>query len=404
MLAFLFALAITIPHTDATVGYAAIDLKSGRRISSNGNERFPMASVFKFPVALVALQRVDAGELKLDDAITIQPSQFSRGHSPLRDSAMGKPVSVTIRRLIELMVSESDNTAVDYFIRRFGGAAITSRIRALGGAGVRIDRPENDIAEAIQKHGIPAYIRDPRDTATPDGMASLLSAFARHKDGLSPASHDLLLQFMTNSHNPVRIGSSLPTGAVVTHKTGTMPGVFNDVGIITSADGKHHIAIAIFTKKASEQDEKLALRVVGQIAREVFDAFAPQQQMSIEQELHSSTPNMAAISVSNMRSKSSGTSISPFKKPSRFGFFGESRAETFTSGLPAFAMMKDSPFAARSTTFDSWVSSWANFRHSLSATAGSPPPAGPARFFPSERMPPPSTVTRAGRRRRFPLM
>ena len=274
MLAFLLALAITIPRTDATVGYTAIDIESGRRISSNGNERFPMASVFKFPVALVVLRHVDAHELKLDDTITIQPSQFSRGHSPLRDSANGKPVTVTVRRLIELMVSESDNTAVDYFIRRFGGTAITSRVRELGGEGVRIDRPENDIAEAIQKHGIAAYVRDPRDTATPDSMAALLSAFARRKDGLSSASHELLLQFMTRSHNPVRIGSSLPAGAVVTHKTGTMPGVFNDVGLITSADGKHHIAVAIFTKKASEQDEKLALRVVGQIAREIFEAFS----------------------------------------------------------------------------------------------------------------------------------
>jgi beta-lactamase class A len=274
MLHLLLAFAITVPNTDAMVGYSALDIETGRKISSNASERFPMASVFKFPVALVVLQNVDAGEPKLDDAITIQPSQFSRGHSPLRDSANGKPVTVTVRRLIELMVSESDNTAVDYFIRRLGAAAITSRIRALGADGVRIDRPENDIAEFIDKHGIAAYVRDARDTATPDGMASLLAALARRKDGLTPASHNLLLRFMTESHNPVRIASALPAGTVVAHKTGTMPGVFNDVGIITSADGKHHFAIAIFTKKAAGQDENLALRVVGQIAREAYDAFA----------------------------------------------------------------------------------------------------------------------------------
>lgn len=78
---------------------------------------------------------------------------------------------------------------------------------------------------------------------------------------------------MTASHNPVRIASSLPYGAIVAHKTGTMPGVFNDVGIITSADGKHHIAIAIFTKKPALQDEKLALSIVGQIASLVYYAF-----------------------------------------------------------------------------------------------------------------------------------
>jgi beta-lactamase class A len=270
MLSFLFAVAITLPHTDATVGYAAVDLETGRTISSNATDRFPMASVFKFPVALVVLQRVDTGEFKLDGPITIQPSQFSRGHSPLRDSANGKAVTITVRRLIELMVSESDNTTVDYFIRRLGAAEITSRIR---GDGIRIDRPENDIAIFIEKRGIAAYVRDPRDTSTPAGMAALLAAFARRKDGLTPASHDLLLHLMTASNNPVRIASALPAGAMVAHKTGTMPGVFNDVGIITSADGKHHIVVAIFTKKAAAQDENVALRVVSQIARAVYDTF-----------------------------------------------------------------------------------------------------------------------------------
>jgi beta-lactamase class A len=274
MLALLLAIAIAIPPTDGTVGYSAIEIETGRTASSNGSDHFPMASVFKFPVALVVLQRADAGEFKLNDPITIQPSQFSRGHSPLPDSAKGRPVMVTVRRLVELMVTESDNTAVDYFIRRLAGANITAQIGAIGGAGVRVDRPENDIAVAISTHGIAAYIADPRDTALPDGMASLLAAFARRKDGLTPTSHDLLLQFMTKSHNPVRLASALPAGAIVAHKTGTMPGVFNDLGIITSADGKHHIAIAIFTKKAAEQNEDVALKVVGQIARAVYDEFA----------------------------------------------------------------------------------------------------------------------------------
>jgi beta-lactamase class A len=261
-------------QTDAVAGVSVVDLESGRRVTLHGTDRFPMASVFKFPVALVVLQRVDAGEFHLDDAITIKPSQFSRGHSPLRDSANGKAVTVTVRRLIELMVSESDNTAVDYFIRRLGAATITRRLRPLSGDGIRIDRPENDIAVFIGKHGIPAYVRDPRDTATPDGMAALLSAFALRKDGLQPASHDLLLHFMTASHNPVRIASALPSGVAVAHKTGTMPGVFNDVGIITSANGKHHIVVAIFTKRAAAQNEDVALRVVSQIARAVYDAYA----------------------------------------------------------------------------------------------------------------------------------
>ena len=71
--------------------------------------------------------------------------------------------------------------------------------------------------------------------------------------------------------------------------------------------------------------------------------------------VHSPIPKSAAISRSPMRSKSFGTSISPFRKPRRFGFRGASTRETLTSGLPALAMTNASPFAARSTRRESWV-------------------------------------------------
>jgi beta-lactamase class A len=48
MLAFLLAVALTIPKIDATVGYAAIDIETGRTASFNAHDHFPMASVFKF--------------------------------------------------------------------------------------------------------------------------------------------------------------------------------------------------------------------------------------------------------------------------------------------------------------------------------------------------------------------
>ena len=37
----------------------------------------------------------------------------------------------------------------------------------------------------------------------------------------------------------VAVELGLPAGATLAHKTGTMPGVMNDVGIITSPGGHH---------------------------------------------------------------------------------------------------------------------------------------------------------------------
>ena len=88
----LLAAAFQLPpqSSDAVIGVSAIHLESGRRIGVRGTERFPMGSVYKFPIVLAALQRVDAGTLKLDQEITIEPKDFSPGWSPLRDEREGE--------------------------------------------------------------------------------------------------------------------------------------------------------------------------------------------------------------------------------------------------------------------------------------------------------------------------
>jgi beta-lactamase class A len=257
----LLAAAFQLPpqSSDAVIGVSAVHLESGRRISVRGTERFPMGSVYKFPIVLTALQRVDAGTLKPDQKITIEPKDFSPGWSPLREEAKGKPVTLTVRELLRYTVSISDNTASDNTLRLLGGPAVVSkRMAELGVAGIRIDRPEKTIAGHLSEpDGRALYAKDPRDTAAPDEMAALLAAFWNRRDGLSKASHELLMQWMIDTPTGVRrIKSAVPTGSVVAHKTGTMPGVINDAAIVTSPDGKDHIVLVIFSKAGTSPEKK----------------------------------------------------------------------------------------------------------------------------------------------------
>jgi beta-lactamase class A len=76
---------------------------------------------------------------------------------------------------------------------------------------------------------------------------------------------------MTNSETgPRRIKAGVPGDAVVAHKTGTMPGTTNDAGIITSPDGRDHIAIAIFTKASKTDNTKVAEDDIAAITRAVY--------------------------------------------------------------------------------------------------------------------------------------
>lgn len=243
ILALLFSLSLK----QTVIGYTAIHLETGKRVSVRGAEAFPMGSVYKFPIGVSVLRRIDAGTLKIDQKVTI--TEFSPGHSPLRDRAKGKPITVTIGELLALMVRDSDNTPCDYFIGMIGAEVIT---REVGIPGIRIDRQERQIAKDIRKHGRAHFATDPRDTATPDALAAYLTKMWRGQLGLSKESHALLVQLMTDTKTgPKRIKSVLPRGASLAHKTGTMPGTVNDVGVITTASGQH-LVIAVLTKKGPE--------------------------------------------------------------------------------------------------------------------------------------------------------
>ena len=267
MITLILAAALVLPpqKSDAVIGVAAIHLESGRRVTVRGTERFPMGSVYKFPIALTVLKRVDSGTLSLRREVTIEPKEFAPGWSPLRDDAGQRPITLTVRELLRHMVSISDNTASDALMKLVGGPfSVTTRMAELGFGGIRIDRSETQMARDLRADGgVERYAVDARDTSSPENMAELLAAFWQRRDGLTKESHDLLVHWMTvTPTGPRRIKAGVPDATLV-HKTGTMPGTVNDVGILVSPDGKHHVAIAIFTKgsrrdKTAEAEDDIA--------------------------------------------------------------------------------------------------------------------------------------------------
>ena len=75
------------PAAKGRVGVAAQLLESGETADLHGEEHFPMHSVYKLPISMAVLQRVDRGELKLDQKVKVKPSDFVRTgmYSPVRD-------------------------------------------------------------------------------------------------------------------------------------------------------------------------------------------------------------------------------------------------------------------------------------------------------------------------------
>jgi beta-lactamase class A len=285
-----------------TLGVTAIHVETGRRVSLNGAERFPMASVYKFPIALRVLQRVERGEVRLDDTLRLGEFDFRIGYSPIAEMANNTPVTFTVGRLLELMLGESDNTASDAMLRLAGGpAAVTARLRELGIQGIDVNRPEGqlimehrgvreyppesqwtlamferlsrNISQAEREAAWRRYVDDPRDTSSPDAMADLLVKLHRREVLTAAPNVERVLRIMTETPSgPARLKGLLPAGTVVAHKTGSMGGTTNDVGLVTLPDGAGHLAIAVFVK-GSPKEQPERERAIAEIARTIYDYF-----------------------------------------------------------------------------------------------------------------------------------
>jgi beta-lactamase class A len=250
-------------------GASAMLIETGETASFHGTDRFPMQSVYKFPIAMAVLHDVDLGLLRLDQAVKVAKAEMVPPalRSPLRDRHPNGAI-VPLRELLRFAVSESDGTASDVLFRLAGGAArITQYLRDLGIDGVMIATTEM----AMSRDTSVQY----RNWAQPAGMAALLRAFHEGR-GLLPASRTLLHHLMVHTPTgPNRLKGLLPPEAEVAHKTGTsgtaggLTAATNDVGIITLPDGRH-AAIAVFV---SDSPASLAVRerVIARIARAAWD-------------------------------------------------------------------------------------------------------------------------------------
>jgi beta-lactamase class A len=244
-------------------------LESGESVSLNGNQRFPMQSVYKLPIAMAVLNQVDQGNLTLDQKIQIEANDIVQGSQVLDENSQGKEFSLS--ELLQYMVSRSDNTACDVLLRLIGEPQrVTEYLSSLGIHDIVVANTEKELAQdpAVQY----------RNSTTPDAAVVLLRTLHEGR-GLSKSSQALLLQWMTETQTGLkRIKGLLPEGTVVAHKTGTsstengVTAATNDVGLVTLPSGQH-LAIAVFISD-SQATDVIREEVIAKAARAAWDEWS----------------------------------------------------------------------------------------------------------------------------------
>jgi beta-lactamase class A len=225
------------------------------------------ASVFKLPVLVEFCRQVAAGQLRATERIRVPAEGRTMGPSGL--SVLQDEVELSLRDLAVLMMSVSDNCATDVLLERVGLGRVNDGLRALGFAVTTLagdcrdllgelieDMGGRDAADLISAATDPASLAgvrslDPASTnrTTARETTSLLARIwqdtAGPPDACAEARRILGLQLFRD-----RLRSGFGDDVRVSGKTGTLPGIRNEAGVVEYPDGRCY-AVAVFTRARS---------------------------------------------------------------------------------------------------------------------------------------------------------
>jgi beta-lactamase class A len=281
-------------------------LESGREFYVNRSVRYPMASVFKVPVAIQLLALVEDGRADLDKMVELRAHDLRPGSGRLVKGFI-EPRRIAVRELLERMLVDSDATATDYLLGEIGGVrAVQARLQTLGLGGISVDRTAGHLQAAAlgfdnlaadvgptpadmdrmiqtlprsRRTGrIAAFMKDERDTATPEGLVAMLTK-VRNGETLGRPHTNVLLDIMHRCRTGKgRLPAGLPPGTKVARKTGTFSRLItNDAGIITLPGKLGHVVVTVQIKEASRPLEAQE-RAIAEVARAVYHHFTARAQ------------------------------------------------------------------------------------------------------------------------------
>jgi beta-lactamase class A len=231
------------------LGCVICDGAGERWAAWNAGHRFATASVIKVAVLLALAADVDAGRSRWDQAMSMASDDPAGGSGVIQHLT---PLPYTLRDLATLMIIVSDNRATNAIIDLVGMDRINAYLSRAGWQDTVLSRRMMDLEARARGR---ENVSTPHDTA--DQLRRLLVG-----ELATPATTSLLIDMLRAQTERDRLPAWLAPDVVVANKTGTLPGVLNDAGILFLPTGP--VIAAIFTNDLVVNAEgRVAIQEIG---------------------------------------------------------------------------------------------------------------------------------------------
>lgn len=275
------------------LGVSVKHLGTGEEASYNGDRLFPTASVFKVPVLVEFYRQAERGALSLDQQVVLTERDKVPGSGVLKELSEG--LSVSLRDLLSLMMMVSDNTATDLIAGRVGFNNVNKTLDELGLQKTRVqkycreilfdlvgvnDTPLEEmtidlfgeLSEDGEYDGSWSLGVEDNDVTTPNEMTRLLELIVNGEAAGRESCDEILAIMGKCQTGQYRIPKYLPKKEVVLQrKTGSLPGIRNDVAVVTVKSSDVKYILSCFTMDADDVYE--AEETIAEVSRGVYEHF-----------------------------------------------------------------------------------------------------------------------------------
>lgn len=234
-------IAALIKDYHGEIGIYVKDLRKEKEVRIHADTIFPTASIVKVPILLGIMDRMQKGELNYDSSFTYKDSLFYSGSDIL--GSFKENTTITLKKLIMLMLTTSDNTASLWLQSLAGtGTRINELLSSLGYENTRVNSrtPGREGFRAIYQWGM----------TTPNEMGSIFEKIYRHQL-FTPAICDRMLRCLGRNFWDEDEGiSMIPPTIEVFSKNGCVDASRSEV-MLVNAPHRPYI-FCIFTKKNTD--------------------------------------------------------------------------------------------------------------------------------------------------------
>lgn len=198
------------------------NLADGRYAAVDESEVYYGASLYKLSILLEVFKQADAGELDLDEVVTLKAEYAENDLDTLELLGLQAGDSLTIGDAVKAMIIVSDTSTAVLLQEKVGARNADDTLRELG-----IEDT------SFNNRALPATAAD---------MTVLLEAVASGH-GVSEESRLRMLQLLLQEGYKDGVEGGVPEGTAVAHKTGSYGDATHDVALVWGPAGPYVISV-----------------------------------------------------------------------------------------------------------------------------------------------------------------